>query len=198
MKKLILGLTVAGIVGITGCGDSPQDPIIPEGTGGVGQVALTKAVYAPGDGNIPVPNDLLFAERDGVSDLTLDLPAVDYADFSDPAVAIGSLDGWSATAPFSFSFSNTTEGVDLNPATVTGASVKMYKVNVYRPEAIPGTGISVPTGPVTGVESELTYGVDYLALYAGPMTVAIVPLKPLSQQATYMITVNKGIGAVCK
>jgi len=196
MNKLVLGFAIAGALGITGCSDSPQEPVFPDGTagsGGVGGVALTKAVYAPGDGNIPVPNDLLFAERDGIEDLTLDFPAEDYSDFSDPSVSMGSLDGWSATAPFKFDFSNS-DGVDISPSSVIpGSTVRMYQVNVARPEAIPGTGVVVPTGPVTGVAEELTAGIDFVALYSGPQTVAVVPLRPLTQQASYMVVVTDGI-----
>lgn len=193
MKKLVLGLAIAGALGLSGCSDSPQEPTIPDGTsgsGGNGGVALTKAVYAPGDGNIPLPNDLLFG---GSLDLTLNIPVADPTDFGDPLVAVSSLDGWSATAPFSFAFSNT-DGVDLNPATVIpGTTVKMYEVNVARPEAIPGTGVVVPSGPVTGVVRELVAGVDFVATYAGELSVAVVPLRPLSQQTAYMVVVTDGI-----
>ena len=193
MKKLVLGLTVASLVGISGCGDSPKEPTIPEGTtasGGAGSTALTRPIFKPGSGELPLPNDLLFS---GTLNLTLNPPVDDETNFSDPLVAASSLDGWSATAPFSFSFENN-DGTDLNPATVIpGSTVRMYEVNSLRPEALPGTGIPVPSGPVTGVVRELTPGLDFVATYAGPLTVAVIPTRPLTQQATYMVVVTNGI-----
>ncbi|TQV81559.1 hypothetical protein [Aliikangiella coralliicola] len=193
MNKLVLGLTIASVLGLSGCDDSPKEPVVPAGTvgsGGAGGVALTKPVFAPSTGSIPLPNDLLFS---GTTNLTLNPPVADPANFSDPLVAASSIDGWSATAPFSFSFSNT-DNVDINPASVVpGTTVRMYEVSVNRPEALPGTGIPVPTGPVTGVVRELTAGTDFVASYAGPLTVAVLPLRPLTQQASYMVVVTNGV-----
>ena len=192
MKKLILGLAVTSLVSLAGCSDSPKEPIIPDGTagsGGGGGTALTKLVFAPGDGNIPVPNDLLFG---GTDNLTLNIPIEEPASPSDPLVAINGLDGWSSIAPMGISFSNTDEGIDIAPSSVVpGSTVRMFKVNVSRPEVSPG--VIGPTGPVTGVAEELVAGVDFVATYAGPMSVAILPLRPLEQQSSYMVIVTNGI-----
>lgn len=193
MNKLVLGLTVASILGLSACSDSPKEPEIPDGTaasGGAGGTSLTSPIFSPATGAIPLPNDLLFS---GTENLTLNPPVEDPNNFSDPLVAASALDGWSATAPFSFSFKNN-DGVDLDPSTVTpGGSVRMFEVVASRPEALPGTGIPVPTGPVASVVRELTPGVDYIATYSGPLTVAMIPLRPLTQQASYMVVVNNGI-----
>lgn len=192
MKKLVLGLTVASLVGIAGCGgDGPKEPVIPDGTAGVGGVSLTSPTYSVATGNIPLPNDLLF---NGTTNLTLNIPVDDPTDFGDPLVAVGSIDGWSATAPFSFSFSNNDANVDIDPTTVIpGSTVKIYQIQTDRPEAVPGTGIPVPSGPATSIIRELTPGVDYVATYAGPRTVAVIPLRPFTQQASYMVVATNGI-----
>lgn len=194
MKKLILGLAVTGVLSLAGCSDSPKEPVIPDGTagsGGAGGVELTKATYAPSEGNIPLPNDLLFS---GTTNLTLNPPVEDPTNFSDPLVAASSIDGWSATAPFTFSFQHTDSSVDLVPGSIIpGSTVRIFEVNTNRPEAVPGTGIPVPSGPVTGVANELVAGVDFVATYAGPMTIAVIPLRPFTQQASYMVVATNGI-----
>ncbi|TQV75587.1 hypothetical protein FLL45_11785 [Aliikangiella marina] len=194
MKKLVLGLTVASLVGIAGCGgDGPKEPVIPGGTagsGGEGSTSLTSPVYSVATGDIPLPNDLLFL---GTTNLTLNPPVDDPTNFGDPLVAASSIDGWSATAPFSFAFRNN-DGTDIDPQTVIpGSTVKMYQIQTDRPEAVPGTGIPVPTGAATSIVRELTAGVDYVATYAGPQTVAVIPLRPLIQQASYMVVTTNGI-----
>ncbi len=150
------------------------------------------AIFAPGEGQLPLPNDLLFA---GTQDLTLNIPAVNPADESDPRVAMGALDGWSAVAPFAIAFRNIrNDGTDLDPATVVpGQSIRMFEVSVARPEAIPGTGIIAPTGPVTGITRELAPGVDFFAQYAGTLSVGVVLLKPLMPQASYMVVVTNDL-----
>jgi hypothetical protein len=190
MNKLVLGVAVASVLGVAGCSDTPKEPVIPDGTGGVGQVALTMPVFEPGAGKLPLPNDILFS---GTTNLTLNVPVADESDYSDPKVALSSLDGWSATAPFAFSFKNP-GGADLDPSSVIpGTTVRMFEVDVARPEALPGTGIPVPSGPVTGISRELTPGVDFVATYAGNLSVAVVPLRPLTQQKSYMVVVTDGI-----
>ncbi len=154
--------------------------------------AKTNAIFAPGAGQIPIPNDLLFG---GTQDLTLNIPVADPLDESDPKVAMNALDGWSAVAPFAIAFRNSrNDGTDLDQSTILpGQTIRMFETSVLRPEAIPGTGIIVPTGPVTGIVRELTPGVDFFAQYAGPLTVGVIPLKPLTPQANYMVVVTNGI-----
>ncbi len=197
MNKFVIGLSFAGFLGLTACGgDNSAEPLIPDGTagsGGGGSTALTKPIFAPGAGELPVPNDLLFG---GTTDLTINIPVANPADFSNPQVALNGLDGWSAIAPFAISFrndGNATGGTtDLNPATVAmGSSVRLFETNVFRPEVLPG--VIAPTGPVTSVARELTPGVDYVAQMTAPLTVAVIPLRPFTPQASYMVVVTNGI-----
>jgi len=199
MKKLVVGLAVASVVGMSGCGDSPEEPKIPDVSS---KVTKVMPVFAPGDSDIPLPNDLLFSvDADDIAnqDLTLNIPVVDESDYSDPKVALSGLDGWSGVAPFSFRFKDNDindqgADVDINPATVIpGSTVRLYEVNVLRAEAVEGTGVPLPSGPVTSIKRELTPGVDYFATYAGTQTVAIIPMLPLTPQASYMVVVTDGI-----
>jgi len=191
MNKLVLGLALAGTLGLTACTDGPKEPVTPDvntTSGAQSGVALTKAVYAPGDGNIPLPNDLVF---NGTLDLTLNIPADDPSDLSDPIVALNSQDGWSAIAPMSISFFNS-EGADIDASTVIpGQTVRVFEVNVARPEVMPG--VIAPTGPVTGVVRELTPVQEFVATYAGAGTVAVIPTRPLGEQKAYMVVVTNGI-----
>lgn len=184
MKKALYGVALMSSMILTACTDGPEEPKIP-GTGD-GSTKLVAPVFAPGDGELPVPNDLLF---NGTADLTLNIPTDDPTDMSDPQNAINALDGWSTHAPFSIEFRGAIDGSTVVP----GQTVRLFKVSVNRPEAIPGTGIPAPTGPVTGVEAELAAGVDFVAVPASSTSVGVIPLKPLEPQASYMVVVTNGI-----
>jgi len=204
MKKPNFLLSVATGVGITvsmlGCGGDGVNPPLESQTQNV--PARMVAVYAPATGDIPLPNDLLFG---GTTDLTLNIPVEDPENFGDPSVALSSLDGWSAVAPFSMSFSSSDTGVSIDAASVVGgSSVHLYKVNVSRPdinaglvddvgEPLPEAGVIVPTGPVTSVERELTAGLEYVVQATSATTIAIIPTVPFEQQASYMVVLTNGL-----
>ncbi len=139
------------------------------------------ARFNPSAGVIPLPNNLLLS---GTRDLTLNIPlgTANPADFSNPQVALNSLDGWSTTTPWTFSFS-----VAPNPATVVpGQSVRMFQVSLS------GTG-----GGTTGLTRELTAGVDFVTAPVSTdstgRTFAIVPLKPLAERTAYMAIVTDDV-----
>ncbi|WP_223668444.1 hypothetical protein [Kangiella shandongensis] len=187
MKKAFYGVTLIGSLVLTACSDGPAEPKIPGS--GDGSTKFIAPVYAPGDGEIPVPNDLLFS---GSTDLTLNIPTGDPADMSDPQNAISGLDGWSTHAPFNIEFRGAIDGASVVP----GQTVRLFKVSVARGETSPGSGIPKPTGPVTGVERELAAGTEFVAVPNGPAAVAVVPLTPLDPQASYMVIVTDGISDV--
>jgi len=172
------------IMGPSGCGGGDEDentiPVI------ISQMAAT---FSPSGGDVPVPNDLLF---NGSVDLTLNPPADDPDDYSDPYVAVSGLDGWSATAPLLVSFNNYGAGLTLDPESIVGGStVHVYKVNTMRPEVAPG--IPAPTGPVTSVERELTAGTEYVIQATSGTSIAIIPIAPFVQQAGYMVVLTNGL-----
>jgi len=173
--------------GLIGCGGNGggNDPFIAEP---VKATLRMQATYDLSASDIPLPNDLLFKDS---LDLTLNLPADDESDFSDPFAAASTLDGWSAVAPFSISFKSRDAELALDPSSiVAGSSVRVFKVSTFRAEAVPGTGIIAPTGPVTGVERELAGGLEYVAIQASATSIAILPTVPFEQQAGYMVIVT--------
>lgn len=184
MKKALYGVALLSSMILTACTDGPEEPKIP-GIG-EGSTKLVAPVFAPGNGELPIPNDVLFS---GTTDLTLNIPTDDPSDMSDPQNAISALDGWSTHAPFSIEFRGAIDGSTIAP----GQNVRIFKVSVNRPEAIAGTGIPAPTGPVTGVEAELTAGVDFVAVPASETSIGVVPLRPLEPQASYMVVVTDSI-----
>lgn len=187
MKNAFYGIALVSSLVLTACGGGgPAEPKIP-GTGS-GSTKLVSPVFVLSEqgSDIPVPNDLLFSET---QDLTLNIPVADPTDFSDPQVAINALDGWSSHAPFSIKFDGGIDGASVVP----GQTVRIFKTSVFRPEAIPGTGIPAPTGPVTGIEAELTAGVDFVTQVTGASSVAVIPLRPFEAQANYTVVLTNGI-----
>jgi len=191
MKKsnfLLSAITGVGItVAMLGCGgDGVNEPLESQT---VDVPVRMAAKYAPSTGSIPVPNDLLFG---GSTDLTLNIPGTDPTEFSNPQVAINALDGWSAVAPFSIDFTSLDSSVSVDASSVVGGStVRVFKVNVLRSEVAPG--VIAPTGPVTGVERELTANLEYVVQATSATTAAIIPTTPFEQQASYMVVLTNGL-----
>lgn len=182
MKKAFYGVVLISSLVLTACSDGPAEPKIPGS--GDGSTKFIAPVYAPGDGELPIPNDLLFS---GSVDLTLNIPTDDPSDMSNPQNAISALDGWSTHAPFNIEFRGAIDGSTIAP----GQNVRIFKVSVARGEVAPG--IPGPTGPVTGVEAELAAGTEFVAVPNGPTAIGVVPLRPLEAQASYMVIVTNGI-----
>ena len=134
----------------------------------------------------PFPTNLgFFTTRD----LTIDGPVDDPNDYSDPAVAINALDGYSLVEKWITGFAanptgaydNNTPGL-VDPSTVTtGQSVRMFEVTASRFLF------------VTSIVRELTPGVEYVAVPATASQIAIIPLKPLKEYTTYMAVLTNGI-----
>lgn len=130
---------------------------------------------------IPFPNDLLFQ---GTLDGTLNIPVDDPADLSDPAVAMNALDGFSTMSPFSTGFDG---ALDVN--SITGDSVRVYQVTLSSSPA--------PGGAVVAINSQLTFGVDYLATLSSVdltnSTLVVLPLKPLAPESHYYVVVTNAL-----
>lgn len=181
--RLLMALGFA-LLWLVGCGGSssvdratPQVPATnPDGTP---TTQVNTANFSPADGVLPFPTNLLLS---GSGDLTLNVPVDDPTDFSDPAVALSNLDGFSTISPWTFSFSQ-----QVDPASVIpGSSVRFFEV-----EFVFGTIA------VAGINRELVPGQDYVATVAPTdptgRTVAIVPLRPLQEMTGYMAVVTDGI-----
>lgn len=140
-------------------------------------------IYAPSDGMIPLPNDLLFS---GSLDVTLNAPVADPTDFTDPTVHLNAMDGWSTVAPFVIEFD-----AAIDPTSVAATqTIRIFEV----------TTLTTPTqpvgGPVTGVQSELSTA-DFDVIMASEdlngQTVRVLLNRPLAPETSYMVVVTNGI-----
>jgi pimeloyl-ACP methyl ester carboxylesterase len=127
---------------------------------------------------VPFPFNLFFLDLDtfAITDFTLNLPVEDPTDFSDPAVALGAIDGFSTTERWTVSFLDQDRNPgSIDPASVVpGQSVRLFEVTTTQLLA------------VTGIVRELTPGVDYVTTVAPGGVLAIIPLKPLKELTSYM------------
>ncbi len=137
------------------------------------------ARFAPADGVIPFPSNLLLS---GTLDGTLNIPVADAADFADPQVALNSLDGFSTIAPIKTEFN-----LAIEAASLTAQTVHLYEVTLS----------SIPGGAVTSVVRELNYGAEFIASISpvdpDGKTVIITPLAPLKPKTHYMVALTRGI-----
>jgi pimeloyl-ACP methyl ester carboxylesterase len=173
--KLIFALLSALLV--VACSPEPStdlqdsiDAVTPETV-----VEAPTALFDPSNSVIPFPNNLLFG---GSTDGTLNIPVADEDDLSDPQVALNALDGFSTVAPMSSGFSTT-----IDSATVNATSVRVYQVT-----------LSGPGGAVVAINSQLTFGVDYIATLSSvdpsQSTLVVLPLKPLAAKTSYLVVVT--------
>lgn len=137
----------------------------------------------PAAPNLPFPTNIFFS---GTTDLTLNIPVADANDFADPAVAMNALDGFSTSAPItSGSFT-----AALDPSSLATA-VRMFEVSLFTSPTQP------VAGPVVGITSELTSGVDFVATLSSvdpnSSTIAVVPLKPLKPKTSYYVVISNDL-----
>ncbi|WP_130536838.1 lipase [Thiomicrorhabdus indica] len=177
------GLLVAAVFGLTGCGSDSPDVSL-ETVGPPAENGWVVMDFENGD--IPFPHDALFS---GSADGTLNIPVVDPTDYSDPKVAMNAVDGFSTSAPISFSVTKQLDLTDLNANTIADTlerGISLYKVSV-----------DPLTRAVTKIVSRLTLGVDFaLAVSDSESTakqVAIIPLKPLSPKTTYIVVIDSDL-----
>ncbi len=141
----------------------------------------TVVVYSPSTGNIPVPNDILFA---GSIDGTLNIPTTEGAvDLGNPVEALNALDGWSTVAPFPLTFSRP---IDLGTV-LLGSTLRVFEVTA-------DTSVVPVGGPVTGIVGEVM-ALD-IALSAGDpsgATVELRPNAPFKPGTAYMVVATNGI-----
>ena len=137
------------------------------------------AVGQPCRSAVPLPNNLLLS---GTTDLTLNPPVANPANFADPLVAISSLDGWSTVSPGNFVFN----APPAANSVVAGQSIRIFEVTLNQ-----------PGGVVTSVVRELGGNTEFVALPqpsdTSGRTVAIVPTSPLKQLTSYLVVVTDGV-----
>ncbi len=186
MKKLVLSLAIISALGLSGCDSETIEDVKKEFVeSGTPIVASARVVFDPAGGVLSVPNDLLFTDT---QDGTLNIPAPDATDFSDPIVAMNALDGWSTTNPFVLDI-NFPAGTTLDGNSVfSPASVQIFEALMG---GDPGCE-TVPRGAACTVVGELTFGVDFVTQASGN-SVAVVPLKPLKGKTTYILALTNNL-----
>ena len=131
---------------------------------------------------LPFPTSLLFA---GSQDGTLNIPlgADDNPeDFSNPLVALNTLDGFSTTQPLTSSFSSPLDGETL----IAGETVRLFEVTTDSDPASPTFGAVV--GAVGEVPAQ-----TYALAVVSETTLALQPLVPLQESTDYMVVVTNGL-----
>ncbi|MFT5658711.1 MAG: pimeloyl-ACP methyl ester carboxylesterase [Gammaproteobacteria bacterium] len=132
--------------------------------------------FDPAKSVIPFPNDLLFA---GTVDGTINIPG---ATLSAPQIAINALDGFSTTAPITTGFTGAIQASSIN-----GNSIKLFEVTLS----------SAPGGAAVAINSQLTYGVDYVGAVSSVditgSSLAILPLKPLKASSAYYVVITNSL-----
>lgn len=176
MKKLNLLFALFATVSLTACESEPEETL--KDSINASDVASD---YDLANSVIPYPNDLLFKDT---LDGTLNIPVLDPADLSDPAVALNGLDGFSTVAPMSAGF---TGAIDSN--SINGDSVRVYQVTLSSSPS--------PGGAVVAVNTKLTFGVDYFATLSSVdstnSTLVILPLKPLAPKSHYYVVMTNSL-----
>ncbi len=177
------------LFGLAGCeGDTLSD--LENHSDNQTLIPATKLIYSPADGDISVPNDLLFS---GSQDGTLNLPVLDASDFTDPTLAISALDGWSTQQPFliEFELDNRVESIDPNTSSQPGI-IRLFETvmggstdNQY-PQCQ-----TVQQGLACEVINELVFGVDFITQALSSTQVAVIPLKPLKLDSHYLLSVSR-------
>jgi dienelactone hydrolase len=136
------------------------------------------AYFSPANSVIPFPSNLLL---NGSTDGTLNIPVDDANDFSNPQVALNTVDGFSTIAPIQTTFS-----LPIEAATLTPQTVHLYEVTL--------TGVG---GAVTSVVRQLIYGTEFVASVSSldpeGKTLIISPLTPLKAKTSYMAALTSGI-----
>lgn len=174
MYRAIWLLVFSALLMLTACGGdnkNVQEELNIDRSGFTAYFDLTAGV-------IPFPSNLLFS---GSVDGTLNIPVADAEDFSDPAVAMNALDGFSTVAPISTTFSSA-----IDPATLTAATVRLFEVSL--------SGIG---GAVTGITRELSFGSEFFATLSSVdpthSTLVILPTAPLKSSSSYLVMLSDGI-----
>lgn len=174
-KTLLIFATVLSF--LTACHDTIDE--VQESTKPGGFVVMDAAT-----GDIPYPNDILFAPNNTSTndpgDGTLNIPYEPSDADAGIKMALDTLSGFSTTAPITVSVT-----ADMDNTTLSG-NVRLFKAVGQASQAtnyIPAIGI---------ITDELTFGEDFVAQVAHGK-LAIIPTKPLDANTTYVVVLTNGI-----
>lgn len=176
--RLILAMTISSTL-LVACGGGSNNSAAVPVIGPPPASAIFTARLDSAAGVIPFPNNLLLS---GTTDLTLNIPVANPANFGDPTVALNALDGFSTVGPGRVPFSGAIKASSVVP----GQTVRLFEVT-----------LSGPGGGVTGVTRELAAGTDFVTVLASSdtsgKTLAVVPTRPLKQMTSYLGVVTNGV-----
>jgi Pla-1/cef family extracellular lipase len=196
MKKLLLGVSISALIGLTGCGGSDTIEELKAETSTVRPAS--RILFDPAGLVLPVPTDLLFALAAQTQDGTLEMPdevadklTSGTVDFGNPSAALGGLDGWSTQQAFTISTSHP-QGISLDASSVsTPGAVRLFSGAI-------GGDLNDPdctaASPLTGckIYDELTFGVDFVSQAVGN-DIAIIPLKPFAGSTSYYVVLTNAL-----
>ncbi|MHC4261076.1 MAG: hypothetical protein ACYSWX_01015 [Planctomycetota bacterium] len=169
-RRIASALPLGAALVVAACGEA--DLKLPD-------VSAPQAVFSPDDGEIPLPNDLLFLDT---GDGTLNPDDPDDPDEQALVDALSALDGWSTVAPVRFAFSQ-----PLDPTTVElGTSVRMFEVTLDTDKAFAGAPVKTALRELDGTEIEVALDDDALGL-------PIPPLLPLAPAPAYTALVTRDV-----
>ncbi|MFT6268741.1 MAG: Pla-1/cef family extracellular lipase [Alphaproteobacteria bacterium] len=192
MRKLVLGTSIAALLGLAGCGGETIEDLQAEATSAR---PASRVLFDPSNGVLPVPNNLLFT---GTQDGTLEMPDEVAArenggtpNYASPSIALGAQDGWSVQQAFVIGTSHPT-GISLDAASVsTPGSVRLFRGAVGG-DLNDADCTAAP--PISGckIYEELTFGVDFVSQASGN-NIAIVPLKPFPGASSIYVALTDGL-----
>ena len=185
-RRLISAGFLASALLLTGCGSEGPTADLNSVEPTTEQQAQTSGFVVMDftNGNIPFPHDALFS---GSTDGTLNMPVADESDYSDPKVAMNAVDGFSTSAPMTFSLNTALNTTDANANTI--ADVLEAGLAIYETVADP------QTKAVGAISTRLMPGVDYVPVVTdvSAQTIAIIPLRPLKPKTTYLVTLDNTV-----
>ena len=193
-KSRLVSLAVLAGVALSGCDVSQKNPDFPDSL-----APTTFNALFIDTGNVPWPTDFFFmvAAGSGVVDGTPTIVSPFNAPpFTYQGAALDGQDGWSTNA-----FTSTTFNLPLDPASISGSSVKM--VEMYLDNVTKSPATTLPPGVTSPIIRTLTAGTDFKAEVSpdtdsGGRILRITPLKPLKASTGlinygYVILVTNGI-----
>ncbi len=190
MKYLISSLSMAVAIVCSGCGGGDSIDSLEQQSQGEKTIAKVRPLYNPSEGQLSIPNDLLFT---GTKDATLNIPSED-SELTNPIAAINTLDGWASQQAFTFDFvlPNKITSIDASSAASPG-SVRLLQVKMGTGGASDDNCNLVPAGLACDFVKELTFGEDFVTSLVANNKVAVVPLKPLAEGQTYIAVLTDSL-----
>jgi len=175
MRNLFFSFTVGlFLVAFSGCGSSDEATTV---TVQAPYEAGAYVVFDSANGDIPYPNNILFA---GSTDGTLNIPVDPSSSDAPIKEALNTLDGFSTSSPISVSFNG-----DINASTLI-SGLKVYEIDAVASEKTGGVPL------ITSIKQELHFMRDYVTTVSGNKIV-ILPIRPLKSHQNYMVILTKGI-----